>query len=64
MEFRLKKAVMAKRTYIVYTEPDAKRTGCEVKFYTREFDYETNSGKSNFFRKDVDIIIPSFEMLN
>jgi len=53
---------MAKRSYIVYTEPDAKRSGCEVKFYTREFDYENKSGKSNFFRKDVKIIIPSFEM--
>jgi len=53
---------MAKVNYIVYSEPDSKRSGCDVKFFVREFDSETKKGKSHFFVKEMPLIIPSFEM--
>ena len=53
---------MGNVSYIVYSEPDSKRSGCKVKFFVREFDSDTKQGKSHFFEKEMPLIVPSFEM--
>jgi len=55
---------MAKIDYIVYTEPADLCSGNEVKFFIREFDTETKKGISKDFVKNLDLIIPTFEMPN
>jgi hypothetical protein len=53
---------MAKVNYIVYTEPVNHFKGNEIQFFLRERDTETKTGKSLSFKKNLDFIIPSFEI--
>lgn len=50
--------------YIIYTEPINYYSGNEVRFFIREFDVETKKGKSSIFTKNIDYIIPSFELFS